>query len=194
MITVEIVGVGGQGVLSASRILGEACLAQGHKVTTSEIHGMAQRGGVVRSTLRIGSADAPLGPSGSSDLLVAFEPAEGLRAIALLKPEGRIVCESVPRPPPAVAQGKAAYPDMDALRAALEARGATRYLDATALAREAGNPRTASVVMVGAAWAHGALPLDREALETAIRLTVPPKTVDVNLKALELGRQAMAAP
>ena len=191
MITVEIVGVGGQGVLSASRILGEACLAQGHEVSTSEIHGMAQRGGVVRSTLRLGGHGAPLGPSGSSDLLIAFEPAEGLRALALLKPQGRIVCERVPRYPPAVAQGRAEYPDMDALRKALEARGETRYLDATALAREAGNPRTASVVMVGAAWAHGELPLERTALETAIRLTVPPQTVEVNLKALELGRQAM---
>jgi indolepyruvate ferredoxin oxidoreductase beta subunit len=178
-------GVGGQGVVLASYVLSQVALAEGYDVKQSEVHGMSQRGGSVTSHFRFGDKVwSPLVTVGTADILLAFESLEALRYVHWLKPEGLLVYNSLRINPSPVAAGLASYPaDIDERIA--EAYPNVRCVDANALAQEAGTVKAANVVMLGAVSA--ALPFAPETWETVIRRVVPPKTVDVNLKAFSLG-------
>ncbi len=183
-----IVGVGGQGTILASNILGEACLLEGKSVRGAETHGMAQRGGSVETHIRIGGKYGPLISPGTADLIISFDLLEALRYSHFLKEGGTIITNTETIIPTSVFQHDADVPGTDDILNLLSGRGVLT-VDAAALALEAGTILTQNVVMLGAA-SHR-IPLAVESLKEAVRRSVPPKTVDTNLKAFDLGRTAL---
>ena len=184
-----IVGVGGQGAILASDIVGKAAVNAGLPVMAAETHGMAQRGGSVENHVRLDCRYGSLIPQGRADAVLALEPAEALRAVDYLSPDGVIVVNTNPLLPITVLSGSADYPAVDDMLSELEGRCKRLVaVDADSLAVQAGHPLTTNVVMIGAVSSF--LPLDVQSLEDSISSLVPPKTVDVNLAAFRLGRKA----
>lgn len=189
-----IVAVGGQGNLLASRVLAEAARRSGVPVRMSEIHGMAQRGGVVESALVFGDAQSTIISDGEADILLGFEPAEALRALKKCSQNTAVITNTAPLPPFTAAIGKGVYPDPDTINRLLAAKCARLItLDAAALAREAGNVLSVNMVLLGALTAADMLPLSPESVEEAIRETTRQQFLETNLKAFDLGRKAAAA-
>ncbi|NLH51056.1 MAG: indolepyruvate ferredoxin oxidoreductase subunit beta [Myxococcales bacterium] len=190
---VYICGVGGQGSLTASRLLGEAALAAGLPVTVSEVHGMSQRGGVVESTVLIGGAKSPLIGRGDADILLAFEPLEALRALPYCSRKTVAVINTRPIVPFTVTIGQGKYPPLekilDQVRAAV---GRVIALDATALAEQAGNAMAVNAVLMGAMTHARSLPVEKEAVRRVVIEAVPEKFRATNAKAFELGDLAAA--
>ncbi len=186
--TVMLAGVGGQGTILAGDVLAKVAVAEGLEVKLSEVHGMAQRGGSVDTIVRFGDAVyAPVIDPGVADHLIAFEVIEGARALPMLRPGGRLVVNRRMIAPLPVLSGD--LPEPEDLEPALRAAGAV-LLDAEALACEAGSPRSANVVLLGAA-SYG-LPFAESTWKTVIEGRVPKRTVDANLRAFQLGRDACA--
>ncbi|PIE71047.1 MAG: indolepyruvate ferredoxin oxidoreductase subunit beta [Deltaproteobacteria bacterium] len=186
-----IVAVGGQGNLLASRILCEAALLSGVPVHMSEIHGMAQRGGVVESAIVFGDAKSTIISDGEADLFVSFEPSEALRALNKCSKETVAITNLEPLPPFTVGIGKGVYPDIDEMKSLLAER--TKKLiafDATGLAKEAGNVMALNMVLVGALIQTAILPISADSVREAIRKGMKPALVDMNLKAFNLGFDA----
>ncbi len=185
---VFMTGVGGQGTLTATTLLAEAALARGVDVVAGEVHGMAQRGGVVESTLLLGGRRSPRIAHGEADILLGFEPLETLRALPYLAPGGRVFSSSEGLPPIGVALRKETYPDMDALRAEVEAASAgALFLPCRSLGLEAGSEPAGNTALLGALCASGLLPFGLDALEEAIGSCLPAKLREANLKAARLG-------
>jgi indolepyruvate ferredoxin oxidoreductase beta subunit len=182
-----IVGIGGQGTILASNILGEACLIEDRHVMGAETHGMAQRGGSVESHIRIGGEFGPLITPGQADLLISFDLLEALRYSHYLKPGAKLVVNNHLVLPTSVYTQKLTPPSEAEIIAALK-KHQLCLLDADSLAAEAGSPLSANVVMLGAA--SSVMPLKPESLLEAVRRLVPKKTVEINVKAFESGRQA----
>ncbi len=179
-----IVGVGGQGTLLASRVLGKYALESGYDVKLSEVHGMAQRGGSVMTYVRIGEKIAsPIIDEGRADLILAFEKLEALRYAHYLKPEGEILYSTQEIMPMPVVTGAAEYPK--GIEEQLRGDG----VDALDLALQAGNSKAANSVMLGALCKK--LGLDREKFEAALLASIPQKTIDMNRRAFELGYAAV---
>jgi len=188
---VKLVGVGGQGILLATTLLAEAVLRAGHDVKTSEVHGMAQRGGSVFSDVRFGPrVYSPLIPEGAADILVGFEKLEAARYIGSLKPGGVAVVNDQVILPLAVTRGQAECPPDLAARLRQRA-GEVEILDALGLAKQAGSPRAANTVLLGALSRH--LDLPPAVWAEALRERLGAKLLEVNLRAFELGRQAGAS-
>jgi indolepyruvate ferredoxin oxidoreductase beta subunit len=188
-----IVAVGGQGNLLASKVLGEAALMADIPVRMSEIHGMAQRGGVVESALVFGDAESTIISDGEADVLVGFEPAETLRALNKCNARTTVITNMAPLPPFTVAIGKGTYPDLDNLTALVQAK--THRLiafDAAELARAAGNIMSLNIVLLGALCQTELLPLTSDTVRDAIRTRTKEAFVGANLKAFDLGFQAAA--
>jgi indolepyruvate ferredoxin oxidoreductase beta subunit len=184
---IVLCGVGGQGGISVSVIIAQAAMASGLKVKQSEVHGMAQRGGEVLAHLRIADGDiaSPTIPEGSASLLLAFEPLEALRYLPWLSPDAHIVSASAP------VLNIPNYPPLETVLEKLKGLPGSLVLDADAMAREAGNPRAANMVLVGAA--SRLFPFPPEALERAIECNFSRKgeaVVAANIKAFEHGREA----
>ncbi|MEM2141933.1 MAG: indolepyruvate oxidoreductase subunit beta [Candidatus Thorarchaeota archaeon] len=182
-------GIGGQGVLTLAQIIARAALADSLNVRVGEIHGMAQRGGHVVCTVRIG--DSAFGPQvdvGCADLLVGFEPVETLREINLLKPEGYVIMNRNVVTPVAVSMGKARYPTLQEIRSAID-RFTHRVveLEALTLARSAGSEMSANVVLLGAVVGTGIVPLSMASVVHEIESSFSAKYLDVNRRAFELG-------
>ncbi len=186
--SVLIVGVGGQGTLLASRILGYAMMEQGFDVKVGEVHGMSQRGGSVVTYVRWGEKVAsPVIEMGEADILLAFEQLEAARFLPYLKPGGAVVANTQRIDPMPVAAGTAVYPE-DIL-SALRAKGVDLLaLDARSLALEAGSEKAVNVVLIGAMAKRTEIP--KEAWLDAVAHCVPEKFRELNLKAFELGFQA----
>ena len=182
-----IVGIGGQGTVLASNILGEACIHENRTVRSAETHGMAQRGGSVESHVRIDGKFGSLIAPGTADLLIAFDLLEALRYRHYLPPGGRLVVNRRLVVPTSVYQQAIDVPDEESILSALADLEVT-CIDAAALAEEAGSILSQNIVMLGAA--SGKIPLKPESLEEAVRICVPPKTVEVNVRAFRLGREA----
>jgi indolepyruvate ferredoxin oxidoreductase beta subunit len=183
---VFICGVGGQGILLASEILSDVALAHGLDVKKSEVHGMAQRGGSVVSHVRFGDkVHSPVIAEGEADLLVSFEKMEALRWVHYVSPGGTVVVNDQEIVPSGLEQ----YPDGVDEGLSERAPGAL-MIEALELANEAGHPRAVNTVMLGAFSNY--LDFSEEDWHAAIERRVPPKTVDINLKAFELGRAAGA--
>ena len=188
-----IVAVGGQGNLLASKVLGEAALIEGVPVRMSEIHGMAQRGGVVESAIVFGDATSSIISDGEADILLGFEPAETLRALKRCNKNTHVITNTATLPPFTVAIGKGEYPDVERIEELIAAKTAGLVsLDAMALAKEAGSPMSVNIVLLGALIRTGALGFARENVEEAIRRRVKPAFVEMNLAAFELGYNAAA--
>ena len=182
-----IVGTGGQGVILASNVIGEACIIEGREVKAAETHGMAQRGGSVECHVRIDGRYGPLIPPGEADLLMAFERIEARRYRHYLKAGGKLVANRLLQVPISVFMQKLDTPTEEKILARLADLDPC-LLDADTKAVEAGSPLTQNMVMVGAGSPH--LPLEVESLEEAIRRVVPEKTIDMNIAAFRLGREA----
>lgn len=188
-----LVAVGGQGNLLASRVLGEAALLSGVPVHMSEIHGMAQRGGVVESAIVFGDAKSSIISDGEADVLVGFEPSETLRAMNKCNSETVVITNLSPLPPFTVAIGRGVYPDLDNLQDLIRAKTAKLIaFDAVALAKEAGNVMSVNMVLLGSLIQRDILPLSVENVKETIRTKTKETFVDSNLKAFELGFDAAA--
>lgn len=189
MKTVNILlsGVGGQGVILASRILSEAALLQGLDVKQSEVHGMSQRGGSVVSHVRIGDrVYSPLVPDAECDILVGFEPLEALRYAHWVKEGGVILYNTDRTNPSTVSAGLAEYPaDMGERFRAYPCE--TVAVAAGDAAAAAGNRRSGNVVLVGALSKR--LALSDDAWQMALEASVPPKILDLNRHTFRLGRE-----
>ena len=184
-----LAGVGGQGVLSVSAVIAGATARLGWNVKQSEVHGMAQRGGAVLAHLRM--ADEPvysdLIPRGGADLILSLEPMESLRYLEYLSPTGTIATDTHP------VRNIDDYPDLDRLLETVRSTGTAILVEATSLARQAGNVKAANMVMVGVV-AH-LLPVTEDALISEIQSTfarLGDKALEANLKAFQLGRTACA--
>lgn len=181
-----IVGVGGQGVILASDILAEVAMTSGLDVKKSEVHGMAQRGGVVSSHVRFGNrVSSPLIPKGEADVLLSFELAEALRWLGFLKPEGKALVNSQKVVPPIVSTGLAQYPQA-AEETLKKSPGGSILVDALSLAEELGNPRLVNTILLG--MTSRLLELPEPNWKKVILQRVPKAFKELNLKAFEKGK------
>ena len=186
---IAIAGVGGQGILLASDVIAHAAFCAGHDVKKNEIHGMAQRGGSVISEVRFGpQVHSPVIPDGEVDVLLALELLEGLRNAHRLRKGGLAIADDLRIRPAVRPPGAPDYPDdvADRLRAAAPR---ALIISASALAAQAGNVRAANTVLLGALSEQ--LPLPAEAWGDALRASLRPGLVDVNLRAFQLGKAAV---
>ena len=185
-----IVGVGGQGSLLASKLIGHLLLKQGYDVKVSEVHGMSQRGGSVVTYVRYGdSVASPVIDKGEADYIVSFELLEAARWLPYLKPDGQIVTSTQRIDPMPVIIGAAEYPTE--LVEKMKATGAkVDAMDCLALANEAGSSKAVNLVLMGRLSQYFDLP--QEAWQEAITACVPRKTLETNLAAFRRGRELEA--
>ena len=188
-INIAISGVGGQGVLTLAEILAKTALAEGLNVRVGEIHGMAQRGGHVVCTVRIGdSAMGPVIDAGMADLLVGFEPVETLREVHLVKKGGCVLMSSHVQYPVAVSMGKAEYPDHEEILQSLKTfTDNIIEFDAHQLALDAGSSAALNMVMFGGIIATGIVPIKIDTAYKSIRESFPPRYEKINIAAAEYG-------
>lgn len=188
MINCVIAGVGGQGTVLLSRLIGAAAIARGMRVRGSETIGMAQRGGSVVSHVRMGEAiHSPLIPRGGADVLIAFEPGEAVRALPLLREGGAaVVCNRAIRPVTSSLGGDAyaGEPMMDCLRAQVKR---LTVVDGEALIKACDGARTMNVALLGVAVGLGLLPFSVADVEAALAEKVPPRYQAMNRQALQAG-------
>ena len=182
-----IVGVGGQGVILISDVIGKAAVLAEKRVCGAETHGMAQRGGSVINHTRIGCSFSPLVGLGSADLLVALEPGEALRFAQYLSPEGVALVNTRPVLPATVTAGLARYPPVAEILSALRKHcRRVMDLDAIALAGKAGTAQAMNVVMLGALSSF--IPLSQDDLLCSLAQVVPPRFLEANKRAFALGK------
>ncbi len=183
---IMIVGVGGQGTLLASKLLGHLLLNEGYDVKVSEVHGMSQRGGSVVTYVRYGDkVYSPIIDIGEADFIVSFEQLEAARYLPYLKEDGIIVTNTQQTDPMPVITGATTYPEeligkMESLGVRVDA------MDCLSLANEAGSSKTVNLVLMGRLSRYFDIPV--EEWLSAIEACVPPKTVELNVKAFTLGR------
>ncbi|MCK4667287.1 indolepyruvate oxidoreductase subunit beta [Candidatus Dependentiae bacterium] len=184
-LSVLIVGVGGQGVITASEIVSEVVLNSGYDIKKSEIHGMSQRGGSVSSHIRFSKEKvySPVAPKGSVDFMLSFEKMEGLRWIDHIKKDAVAIINDYRWDPLPVSSGKIEYtPEVNEK---IKARRKAIIYKATDLAAEIGNIRVTNIVLLGTL--AKLLPIEKEKWLEVIKKKVPPKTIDLNIKAFEEG-------
>ena len=186
---IVLAGVGGQGVILASKILSNAGIESNMDVKQSEVHGMSQRGGSVTSHVRIGSkVYSPLVVEGEADIVLAFELLEALRNKHWVKKGGKIIYNKSKVNPITVSAGSTEYPDN--IEETLNNLDCDVYgVDALELAKKAGNAKSGNVVLVGAA--SNFIPLENNVWQTALEKSIPAKILDVNLKAFEAGKSCI---
>ncbi len=189
---IVIVGVGGQGILTSSMILAKAAMKAGLNVLTSEVHGMAQRGGSVEVHVRIGDVLSPLIPLGSADVMIALELAEALRYARYLNEDSVVIVNTRPIIPITVTLGIAKYPDTEVVLGKLKEITPHVYpVNASEIAERLGAIQATNVVVLGMLAKLVELPFSYEELEEAVKDVLPPKLHDLNLKALKAGYDAV---
>jgi len=192
---VVIGGVGGQGNVLASQILGEILVSRGYVITIGETYGASQRGGAVMSHLRISGKDqfSPLIPEGQCDLLVALEPVEGLRILdSYGNPRVMTLLNTRAIHPIDVISGDATYPEVSKVISKIKELSRRVWtLNATDIALEMGDPIFSNIVMLGALCAIDILPIDREGFESVIQDLLPSRLLDENMKAFDRGRETV---
>jgi indolepyruvate ferredoxin oxidoreductase beta subunit len=188
---IVLTGVGGQGVITAANILGKAAIKAKVNVYVSEVHGMAQRGGSVICTVRMGSVSGSLAAYGTADAIISMEPAETLRYIQYSNKKTKIITDITPIIPFTVATGEEQYPEEEKIFKALDSYGELYRIDAVDIAKQAGAIITKNIVMLGALAATGVLPFKSEILLETILETVPEKYRDINKKAFQDGLKAI---
>ena len=181
-------GVGGQGTLLATRVLGEAALVANVPVVVSEIHGMAQRGGVVESAVVMGEVQSPVIADGEVDILMAFEPLEALRAVRKCSPRSLVICNTSPVAPFSVSSGRDRYPEVSSMIQAISSLVSNLIAyDARALAREAGSELSVNMVMLGTLMRHAKMPFDEKVVKQVLNTRTKKSFLEINLKAFDLG-------
>jgi indolepyruvate ferredoxin oxidoreductase beta subunit len=188
-----MVGVGGTGVLTAARILATAAMLKGHNVRMGEIHGMAQRGGAVVCTVRIGKGvRGPIIPTGTADLLLSIEPVEALRHVNKMSSDGKIVVGMYHITPTAVLLGRSQYPSDEEILKNLRGFGDVVTVDAVGIAEKAGNILTMNTVLIGAAKGLERIPVPKNTIISALKEVLPSRYHKVNIEAFELGMKAVS--
>jgi indolepyruvate ferredoxin oxidoreductase beta subunit len=188
-----IAGVGGQGTILASRILAEASIRAGLHVKIGETYGMAQRGGPVMGHIQInGDVNNPQIKEGAADALLGFEPAEAVRrGVTFLKDGGLALINNRITAPIEVVSGKIQYPEMERLLKIIrKVTDRVIFFDATSIAEKAGDPIATNVVMIGALFQSGLLPINEETIITTLKESLHNRFFELNKKAFELGRSA----
>ena len=181
-----LAGVGGQGVLSVAAVVSLAALKDGYKIRQSEVHGMSQRGGAVVANMRISPTDieSDLIPRGNADVILSMEPVEALRYLDYLKPDGSLITAAEPY------VNIPDYPDLEEIYGKIKDLDSSLIIQAKDLAKEAGSLRAVNMVLVGALSSK--IPVSYDKIKEAINEIFSrkgQKIVDINLKALELGRR-----
>ncbi len=191
-LNVLITGVGGQGVIVVSELLGHAAVKDGLHVRGSEVLGMAVRGGSVFSNIRIGSeVYGPLTPVGKCDILISMEPSEALRNIIYLSKSSLVVLNTRAVVPFTVFLDKSGYPSLEEVLGKLnKASDKVITLDAAQIAEEAGSLLSTNIVMLGALFGAERMPIEIESIKAVIEARFPAKVAPVNLRAFDLGYQA----
>jgi len=184
------VGVGGQGNLLASNLLGQAALSMGIPVVVSEIHGMAQRGGVVESAVLMGDVNSPIVSEGEADVLISFEPLETMRILGKCNKETLVITNVQPLPPFTVSVGQGVYPPVDEVLDKIQTKvDKVIALHGNDLAEEAGNPLSLNMVMLGALIGSGSVPITAENMKETISTSTKKAFLESNLKAFDLGME-----
>ncbi|MBS3817431.1 MAG: indolepyruvate ferredoxin oxidoreductase subunit beta [Candidatus Thermoplasmatota archaeon] len=189
-VNLELVGVGGQGILTSSQVIGGAALEKGLDVYMSEVHGMAQRGGVVVTTVKLGDeVYSPLVGRGEADVVLGFEPVETYRAIEQASEGTWVVTNTEPIVPFTVSVGSEDYPSIeDEIIPSLEdSTEKLITLNAQSLAEEAGAAITQNIVLIGALTGLKVLPLEKEEIKDSVKDKVPEKFLEMNMEAFEKG-------
>jgi len=187
-LNIMIVGVGGQGTLLASRVLGNVALKKSYDVKVSEVHGMSQRGGSVVTYVKLGErVDSPIVEKGEADLILAFEQLEALRWIEYLSENGKMIINTQKMDPMPVITGKAVYPDGIIEKIKSNYKNVVA-IDALSIAKQCGNIKAVNIVLLG--LMAKSTSIDKETWVEAIKETVPAKFLEVNLKAFEEGYKA----
>lgn len=189
---IYICGIGGQGIIKTSIVIGETAIDENLNVVMSEIHGMSQRGGVVSTELKIGDDKSPIIQNGTADILLAFEPVEALRALEKTNEHTIAVVNTAPIYPSTINQQDINYPDVDEILEELSSKMDKVYsMDANKIAQKAGHPLSMNMAMLGGVCAVDSFPLSVENIKQTMKENLPPKSIDVNYEAFKLGYEAV---
>ena len=190
--SIYISGVGGQGIIKTSVIIGEAAMLEGYDVVMSEIHGMSQRGGSVSTELKIGNFKSSIVEESKADLILAFEPIEVLRGLNKANKDTTLIFNTFPIVPSTLTQTGETYPDIDDIISNLKDNFDSVYpIEGNGLAIDAGSILSLNMVLLGACVANDSFPLSKETVETAMKHNLAPKFHEMNLKAIENGYNAV---
>ena len=192
--SIVLTGVGGQGVTTAANILGKAAVRAKTNVYVSEIHGMAQRGGAVNCTVRLGNVSGPLVAAATADVIVSLEPVEALRNIIYANKKTKIITDINPVVPSTVSVGGEKYPNLDDVYKEIQSRAILFKINALKIAKESGAAITKNIVMLGALAAADVLPFKADVLLETILENIPVKYKDINKKAFNSGMKALKDP
>lgn len=185
---IYICGVGGQGIIKTSMVIGEACIFDDVKVSMSEIHGMSQRGGVVSTELKIGDAHSSIIPEGDANILLAFEPVEAVRALNKVNKNTYIIFNTSPIIPSTIFVNNQTYPSLDEI--SMELKKASDFvfaIDAEKIALDVGHILSLNMVMLGAACAVEGFPISKDSIIESMKNNLPEKSIETNLKAFNQG-------
>jgi indolepyruvate ferredoxin oxidoreductase beta subunit len=186
--SIYISGVGGQGIIKTSTVIGEAAMKSSLTVVMSEVHGMAQRGGSVSTELKIGDAYSPIIKKGSADLLISFEPLEALRAIPKISKKTRVIVNTSPIYPFNLKESEISYPDNNEIIDELKNKSKEVFaIEADKIAKESGHILAMNMVMLGGATAVQDFPLDKKTIINSMKANLPEKSLDINCKAFDKG-------
>ena len=189
---IYICGIGGQGIIKTSIVIGQTALKEKQHVVMSEIHGMSQRGGVVSTELKIGEDESPIIQDGGADLILAFEPVEAVRALEKTNENSVVVVNTHKVLPSTINQQDVDYPELNDLIGELNSKVSEVYpLDANKIALTAGHPLSMNMAMLGAVVAIDSFPLSKEDIINTMKDNLPPKSIDINIKAFEMGYDAV---
>lgn len=189
--SIVLTGVGGQGVITAANILGKAAVRAKTNVYVSEVHGMAQRGGAVNCTVRLGNVSGPLVAAATADVIVSLEPVEALRNIMYANKKTKIITDINPVVPFTVSVGGEKYPNLDDVYKEIQSRAILFKIDALKIAKDSGAAITKNIVMLGALAASSVLPFKPDVLLETILENIPVKYKDINKKAFNDGMKAL---
>lgn len=185
---IYICGVGGQGIIKTSIVIGEAGMKGNLGVVMSEIHGMSQRGGVVSTELKIGDSRSPIIEDGCTDILIAFEPVEALRAISKAGKDTYMIMNTSPILPFNIQGSDIPYPEVTMILEELESKvGKVYAMDALKMAEGAGHILSLNMVMLGGATAVSGFPIEKGLILDSMRENLPGKSIPINMKAFEDG-------
>ncbi len=189
---IVVIGVGGQGNLLATNLLGEAALSLGMPVVASEIHGMAQRGGIVESAVLLGDISSPIISPGESDVFLSFEPLETLRGLSKCNRKTVVITNTRSMQPFTAALGLGVYPPLEEMMSLIKAKiDKVIAFDGSALAEEAGNPLSLNMVMLGALIGTETIPISAADMKKTISTSTKKAFLESNLKAFDLGVAAV---
>ena len=187
-----VTGVGGQGVVTLGLLLSRSAISSGANVIMSEIHGLAQRGGSVSVDVRIGNFMAPIIPTGDADLIVALEPLEALRSLDRAGRNTKVIVNTERMPPVSLGIHRQSYPDIDSITDEISRHARLYPVDASSLAKDAGNYKAVNTVILGFLSGLNLLKTDPEVIMREIDATFSGKFPQVNRRAFDLGKEAAA--